>query len=216
MKIAIAIVEDDPEISGSLYYILSEHLGKESISKYSSGEQFISSLQTKQPDVVLMDIQLPGLNGIECVAKIKPQHPEIQFMIFSIYEDSDKLFEALCAGATGYLIKSSPPEKILAAIEEIHLGGSPMSPQIARKVVEKFSNKNSSPNAINLLTEREKEILTFLSKGLRYKEISSQLFLSVETVRKHVRNIYSKLQVSSRTEALNAVYGAPSRNINTL
>ena len=210
----IALVEDDSEISGSLSYILGEHLGNENISKYSSAESFIYSLKSTQPDVVLMDIQLPGMNGIECVALTKSQYPEIQFMIFSIYEDSEKLFEALCAGATGYLIKSSPPEKILASIQEIFHGGSPMSPQIARKVVERFGKNNGAQSALNLLTDREKEILNFLSKGLRYKEISAQLFLSVETVRKHVRNIYGKLQVSSRTEALNAVYGTPTRNIS--
>ena len=153
-----------------------------------------------------MDIHLPGKDGIACVSELKPIHNSIQFMMCTSFEDSDLVFKALKAGASGYITKTTQPSKILDAIVDVFNGGSPMSSNIARKVVESFRNLNSQNTEIRKLTELEKEILNLLSKGLRYKEIADVLFLSTETVRTHIRNIYEKLQVNSRTDALNKVF----------
>jgi DNA-binding NarL/FixJ family response regulator len=165
-----------------------------------------TKLPANLPNVALMDINLPGMNGIEAVRKLKAQFPSIQFIMSTVYEDDESIFESLKAGASGYLLKKASYEKILDAIEEVHKGGSPMSGLIARRVIDEFRKENIHEEA-NVLTQREKEILNGLVNGLRYKEIASNLNISVETVRNHVRHIYEKLHVQSRMEAVKKVYG---------
>jgi len=208
MAIRVSIVEDDIEITSFLQTILRDNKRIELISIHHDAESYMASAQELRGEVVLIDIELPGMNGIECVRLLKPEFPDIQFLMFSVFEDHERLFEALCAGATGYLTKNSTAEKLLTSIEEIHNGGSPMSPAIARMVVQYWAKPVATKPAANVLSSRELEILGLLSKGLRYKEIAAALFISGETVRKHARNIYSKLQVNSRTEAINAAYGS--------
>jgi DNA-binding NarL/FixJ family response regulator len=153
-----------------------------------------------------MDINLPGINGIECLRRLKPLCAGTQFIMSTVYENDESIFESLQAGATGYLLKKTEPVKILEAIKEVYNGGSPMSSQIARKVIASFQSKNTIDEA-EVLTPKEKEILKALSKGLRYKEIAFEMHISIETVRSHARRIYEKLQVQNRTEALNKVAG---------
>ncbi len=206
MPINIAIVEDDEDIRNSLVEIISAQSDFNCIAAFPNAEEFTDSFKHLKLDVVLMDINLPGMNGIEAVALLKKQKPQVQFLMCTSYEEPQKTFDSLCAGATGYLLKNSASEKIFEAIKEIHAGGSPMSPQIARLVVDSFNQKKKQNDLLASLTQREQEILTFLSKGFQYKEIADKLFLSVETIRTYVRNIYDKLQVHSRTEAVNKVF----------
>ena len=153
-----------------------------------------------------MDINLPGMSGIECIKKIKKKCPEMQFMMFTIYENSEQVYEALAAGASGYLLKKTPSEKILEALKELHEGGAPMSTHIARKVISFFQKENKT-NDNSQLSNREKQVLALLSKGFLYKEISNQLFISTGTVRQHIHKIYEKLHVQNRMEAINKFYG---------
>lgn len=204
--IAVAIVEDIKEIREGLRLLIDNSNDFICKDVYASGEEAMELIPQIQPDVVLMDIHLPGISGIECLRQIKGECPSTQFIMSTVYEDDDNIFESLKAGASGYLLKKTEPVKILEAIKEVYSGGSPMSAQIARKVIASFQ----APNGIDetgLLTPKEKEILKALSKGLRYKEIASDMHISIETVRSHVRKIYEKLQVQSRTEALNKVRG---------
>ena len=183
----------------------------ELIGSCVSGEDALVKLPVMNPKVVLTDISLGGISGIEVVKELKAQFPEILFMMCTIYEDDEQLFEALSAGASGYILKKTPPGKLLEAIQELVEGGAPMSSQIARKVVAAFQNKKTDlhgdSTALDVLSKREKEILEMIAKGLLYKEISDSLFISTETVRKHVRHIYDKLHVDNRIEAVNKFYG---------
>lgn len=203
--IIVAIVEDIREIREGLKLLIDSSDGFSCIDTYASAEEALEQLPERQPDVVLVDIQLPGLSGIECVRRLKPQCSSTQFIMSTVYEDDENIFESLKAGASGYLLKKISPEKILDAITEVYNGGSPMSSQIARKVIASFQHKNSIDEA-DMLTPKEREILKALSKGLRYKEIAAEMNISMETVRSHARHIYEKLHVQSRTEALNKVY----------
>lgn len=205
MIIKVAIIEDEAEIRQNLALIISESEGFECRHVYSNAEDAIKEIPTLQLDVVLTDINLPGKSGIDCIDELKGKCPETNFLICTSFEDTETVFKALKAGATGYLTKTTQPSKLLDAIVEVNNGGSPMSSHIARKVVSSFNEVNDNSN-LEKLSNREKEILQFLSKGLRYKEIADKLFLSTETVRTHIRNIYEKLQVNSRTEALNKVF----------
>jgi DNA-binding NarL/FixJ family response regulator len=204
--IHVVIIEDVKEIREGLQLIIDSSEGFSCNQTFSAAEQAIEQLPNICPDVALMDIHLPGVSGIEAVRKLKPQCPSTQFIMSTIYEDDENIFESLKAGASGYLLKKTAPSKILDAITEVYEGGSPMSSQIARKVIASFQRKDSIDKA-DILTPKEKEILKELSKGLRYKEIADELRVSIETVRSHARRIYEKLQVQSRTEALNKVYG---------
>jgi DNA-binding NarL/FixJ family response regulator len=200
--IQVAIVEDDDEIRANLGY----RIGDSSIFRlkgaYSDAESALENLPKNPPDVVLMDINLPGMDGVECVRQLKPQMPRTQFIMLTVYEDSKRLFKSLMAGASGYLLKRTTPSKLLAAIREAHQGGSPMTPQIARLVVQHFQHGAEPSSDLNLLTAREREVLDQLSKGFRYKEIVSNLVISDGTLHSHIRNIYDKLHVHSRTEAV--------------
>ena len=204
--IAVAIVEDIVEIREGLRILIDNSLDFSCREVYASAEEALLALPASQPDVVLMDIHLPGINGIECIRQLKSECPSTQFIMSTIYEDDDNIFESLKAGASGYLLKKTEPVKILEAIKEVYNGGSPMSSQIARKVIASFQTKNGIEET-DALTPKEKEILKALSKGLRYKEIAFEMHISIETVRSHVRHIYEKLHVQSRTEALNKVRG---------
>lgn len=177
------------------------------LSTYSNAEKALQELPDLKPDIVLMDINLPGMSGIECITKIKKKCPQTQFMMFTIYEDSEQVYEALAAGASGYLLKKTPPDKILEALKELFEGGAPMSTHIARKVVSFFQKEHHSDGNSSPLSNREKEVLALLSKGFLYKEISDQLSISIGTVRQHIHNIYEKLHVQNRMEAINKYYG---------
>ncbi len=211
MKIPVVIVEDNNDIRQALEQIIEMSDTCELVGSCVNGEDALVKIPLINPKVVLMDISLGGITGIEVVKELKVQHPDILFMMCTIYEDDEQLFEALSAGASGYILKKTPPGKLLEAILELVDGGAPMSSQIARKVVAAFQNKKSEKNpnetALDVLSKREKEILEMIAKGLLYKEISDCLFISTETVRKHVRHIYDKLHVDNRIEAVNKFYG---------
>lgn len=205
-KIRVVIVEDDKEIRSLMEYILSDAPDMEVVRSFSSGDNFLKAFDSFDCDVVLMDINMPGKSGLECVAEAKPKKPEVQYLISTVFENAVYIFQALCSGATGYLIKNTTADKIIEAVRDIHQGGSPMSSQIARMVVNSLGAKQMNAIHSDQLTTREKEILDLLAKGLMYKEIAAQKEISTETVRKHVRNIYEKLQVTTRMEAINKVY----------
>lgn len=204
--ITVAIVEDISEIREGLQLLIHSSEGFVCNETYASAEEALQQLPGTCPDVVLMDIQLPGISGIECVRRLKPQCNATQFIMSTVYEDDESIFESLKAGASGYLLKKISPDKILEAITDVHRGGSPMSSQIARKVIASFQQKNSIDDA-EMLTPKERQVLKALAKGLRYKEIAAEMNISMETVRSHARHIYEKLHVQSRTEALNKIYG---------
>ena len=210
MDISIAIVEDNHDIRNALEQIIEMADGYSLAGSYNSGEDALIKIPQIKPEVVLIDINLGGINGIEVVKLLKKNMTEVLFMMCTIYEEDEKIFEALSAGASGYILKKTAPHKLLTAIKELQDGGSPMSSQIARKVVTHFqnsSNKSMVNDSLDLLSSREKEILEMLSKGLLYKEIAEKVFISPQTVRKHVYHIYEKLHVSNRIEAVNAFYG---------
>ena len=201
MEIKIVIVEDNDAIRSSLALLISGSPGFKCIGTFKSSEETIEKIKSLEVDVVLMDINLPDMNGIECTRKLKEINPKLLIIMQTVYENSEMIFESLKAGASGYLLKRTKPVKILEAIEEVYNGGSPMSSQIARMVVESFQESSLQGDLYNL-TKREKEVLDFLAKGYRYKEIAEEFFLSLDTIRSHIRNIYEKLQVRSRTEAV--------------
>jgi RNA polymerase sigma factor (sigma-70 family) len=206
MAIRVAIVEDNPGILNALEEVLRLDDNYEWAGSYATAEIAIKEIPDVLPDVVLMDINLgTGLNGIDCVKKLKPLQPSVLYLMCTVYEEDDKIFDALKAGASGYILKKTQPLKLLEAIKELYEGGAPMSSQIARKVVMNFQEKKDK--GLEELSPREREILEHLAKGLLYKEISAELGISQETVRKHVYNIYEKLHVSNRVEAINKLYG---------
>jgi DNA-binding NarL/FixJ family response regulator len=179
------------------------------IGSFQNAELAEKEIPLQPPDIAIMDINLPGISGIECIYRIKDKCKNTQFMMFTIYEDDEKVFEALKAGAHGYLLKKTPREKLLEALEELHNGGSPMSTNIARKVIEIFEKKNRPAEELNVLTNKEKQILELLAKGYLYKEIADQLHLTRNTIKQHIHHIYEKLHVQNRTEALNKVFPRP-------
>jgi DNA-binding NarL/FixJ family response regulator len=202
--INVAIVEDNHTIRQGLAALINGTAGYKCIGDYIDCESFLSELDKIEPDVVLMDIALPGMNGIEGVKKATEKKPELDVLMLTIYEESDKVFDALCAGACGYLVKKTPPLRLLEAIKEVKEGGSPMSSRIAREVINAFKEGAAPPlddSGYNL-SSREKEVLNSLASGNNYQEIADELFISVDTVRHHIRNIYKKLHVHSRSEAV--------------
>lgn len=201
-EIKVIIVEDDHQVREGLRQLISGSHGYNCVAASASAEEALVQIANHHPDVVLMDINLPGMNGIECVVFIKNSWPEIQVMMLTVFDNTDEIFKSLSAGATGYLLKKTPPSKLLEAISELVNGGSPMSGEIARKVVQTFAGPVRHTLPDSNLTVREEEILSYLSKGFLYKEIAAELFISIETVRTHIRKIYQKLQVRTRTEAL--------------
>ncbi len=202
--IKVAIVEDNNTIREGLAALISGTEGYECIGTYNRCESFLDELPEKSVDVVLMDIGLPGISGIEGIKKAKEIDSDIDILMLTVYEDNSVVFEALCAGACGYLVKKTPPSRLLEAIKEVHEGGSPMSSNIARQVINVFQQNAEieKENEEYKLTKREKEVLFKLSEGNNYQEIAEGLFISVDTVRHHIRNIYSKLHVHSQSEAV--------------
>jgi len=200
--IAVAIVEDDEEIRANLGYRIGQNSSFRLLASYRDAESALDGVPLNKPDVVLMDINLPGMDGVECVRQLKIKLHDTQFIMLTVYEDNNRLFKSLMAGASGYLLKRTTPAKLFAAIREANEGGSPMTPQIARKVVQHFQ-QGSPPSAdLEHLTARETEVLEQLAKGYRYKEIVDILAMSEGTLHTHIRNIYEKLHVHSRTEAV--------------
>ncbi|MEJ0102774.1 MAG: response regulator transcription factor [Bacteroidota bacterium] len=210
-EIKVCIVDDNPDLRSALEEILRMSDDYRCIGTMSNAKEAIQKLPLLKPDVVLMDINLGSdESGIDCVKKLKPLIPLTNFMMCTVYEENEKIFEALSAGASGYILKKTAPAKMLEAIKELYEGGAPMSSQIARKVVAAFQVKasaNQNSEQLEDLSNREKEILEQLSKGLMYKEIAAELHISAETVRKHVYHVYEKLHVTNRIEAVNKYYG---------
>jgi DNA-binding NarL/FixJ family response regulator len=219
--IKVSIVDDHTELRIALENIIRGTVGFELMGSYGDLQEALVLIPLMKPDVVLMDIHFgKGESGIDCIRKLKPDYPEILFMICTVFADDEKIFEALCAGASGYILKMTSAAELTRAIREMHEGGSPMSGLIARKVVSVFQLNDSggtgwnplharSGKSLPVLTNRENEILKLLAAGLLYKEIAARLFISAETVRKHVYHIYEKLQVGNRVEAINKYFRRP-------
>jgi RNA polymerase sigma factor (sigma-70 family) len=199
---SIAIIEDDDSIRQFLVENIRMHINVERLDAYADAETALANLSTDPVEIALFDVQLPGMSGIECMRKLKMIHPRMQMMVLTVYDNTDIIFDALKAGASSYMLKNTPPEKIITSIEELYNGGSPISSQIARKVIEAFRLRENINEYFQTLSRREQEILEQLSKGFFYKEIADKLSISFETVRTHIRHIYEKLQVNSRVEAL--------------
>jgi DNA-binding NarL/FixJ family response regulator len=202
MPITVCIVEDDAGLRESIGGYIQGAPGFECLGAYASGEEALAAIPLRKPGVVLMDINLPGMNGIECVRQLKKAVPELQIMMLTVYENSERIFEALAAGACGYLVKRTPPEKLLEAIGEIAGGGSPMSSHIARMVVQAFQPAPPAAPPIEHLAPREQQVLDLLAKGRAYKQIAAEMDLHIGTVRTYIRRIYERLHVNCRTEAV--------------
>jgi DNA-binding NarL/FixJ family response regulator len=202
MSIRISIVEDNEQLRGTLAKLIGKAEGFECVSQYGSAEAALEGLPNDKPEVVLMDINLPGINGVECVRRLKQISPGIAAVMLTAYEDTENIFNALAAGATGYLLKRAPRAELLDAIREVHRGGSPMTTHIARKVVQSFQRAAPSPQPDGVLSAREQEVLDHLSQGFLYKEIAEKMGISYETVHTYIRRIYEELQVRTRTEAV--------------
>ena len=202
MMTTVAIVEDNNDFRASLALYLDEAQGHRCVCACSTAEEALQKIPRLLPDVVLMDIHLPNLSGVDCTRRLKELCPSIQILILTVYEDNERIFGALQAGASGYLLKRADPADILRAIQDVKQGGAPMSNQIARRVVQSFREKSGDMSKLEGLSQREEEILQNLSKGYSTKEIAERLSVSVNTVRTHLQHIYEKLHVRSRTEAV--------------
>ena len=205
-NIKVSIVEDIDEIRDALRVLINGSVGFECKYVYADAEAALEKMPDNEIHVVLMDINLPGMDGINCMKSLIPAMPDTQFMMSTVYDDDDHIFNALQSGASGYMLKRTSPSQVLEAIRDLHEGGSPMSSEIARRVVLSMQNRGKTAETEELLTSRESEILDYLAKGYLYKEIAAELFISKETVKKHIHNIYDKLHVQTRTEALNKAY----------
>ena len=207
MSISIAIVEDLDEVRDGLKNFIALSTDFTVLGTFKTGEDALAELPLLRPDIIIMDINLPGMNGIECIRQVKDKSPGSQFMMFTVYENDEKVFEALKAGASGYLLKNTGLLQIVESLKELHEGGSPMSANIARKLVNLFREPARDTVPVDILSNRENEILQLLSKGLLYKEIADQLQITTGTVRQHIHKIYDKLHVQNRTEAINKAFG---------
>jgi DNA-binding NarL/FixJ family response regulator len=207
-KIKVVLIEDEEEIRKGYEFLINSS-GDFSCTGYKVAEKAIANLHADQPEVVLMDVNLPGMNGIEATKILKEMLPSLQIMMFTIYENNENVFDALSAGASGYILKQTKPEKLLEAIKEVYNGGAPMSSQIAKMVVNTFHRHHQSESA---LTEREQEILELLAAGYRNKDVADKLYISLSTVKSHVYAIYQKLHVTSRVEAVNKMNGRNRTN----
>jgi DNA-binding NarL/FixJ family response regulator len=202
MPIKVSIVEDNEDLRATLARMINKADGFQCVSQYGTAEAALEGLPNDHPEVVLMDINLPGINGVECVRRLKQVAPDIAAVMLTAYEDTENIFAALAAGATGYLLKRAPRAELLDAMREVHRGGSPMTTHIARKVVQSFRKEPASVQTGDALSAREQEVLDFLSQGFLYKEIAEKMGISYETVHTYIRRIYEKLQVRTRTEAV--------------
>lgn len=202
--ISICIIEDIPEIQKGLKSVIDQDARFMIQNCFITAEEAIKKLPYLKPDIVITDINLPHKSGIDCIKSVKSLIPATQFIMFTIYEDNETVFDALKAGANGYILKNTAPEKIIEAILEIYEGGSPMSPKIARKVLNSFAEKPEQE--MDTLSFREKEVLELLSKGFLYKEVAEKMFITISTVKTHINHIYEKLQVHNKTEAINKFF----------
>jgi len=209
MNVMVSIIEDDVPAREILADWIRRSDGFDCVSEHDDAESAMAMLPEKKPSVVLVDINLPGMNGIECIRRLKTVLPQTQFVMLTVYEDDNHIFRALSAGASGYLLKQTPRQMLLAALKEVHLGGSPMSSSIARKVVQSFRHQTTP--GVAELSPREQEVLELLARGYLYKEIADSLELSVQTVNTYIRRIYEKLHVRSRSQALAIYANLPSR-----
>jgi|SRR5688572_5758363 len=207
MSITLAIVEDLDEVRDGLKNFLALSSEFRILDTFKTAEEALYDIPRLKPDIVIMDINLPGMNGIECIRQLNEKNLHTQFMMFTVYENDEKVFEALKAGASGYLLKNTGLLHMAEALKELFNGGSPMSANIARKLVTIFREEHADAEPTSELSKRENEILQWLSKGLLYKEIADQLGISVSTVRQHIHKIYEKLHVQNRTEAINKAFG---------
>jgi DNA-binding NarL/FixJ family response regulator len=202
MPITISLVEDHSGLRESLAMLLNNVPGFRCLDRYANGEDAVSKMPLRRPDVALVDINLPGMSGIECVAKLKREVPDLQILMLSMYEQSDLIFDSLRAGANGYMLKSAPAADLINAIEQVHAGGAPMSMQIARKVVRHFQDAKRQRFGLEKLTPREQEVLELVVQGCLNKEVADRLNISLSAVRAHLHVIYGKLRVQSRTQAV--------------
>jgi len=202
MALRVAIVEDDPRWRSNLEVLLRETEGLECIGSYPSGEAAVADLPRRPPQVVLMDINLPKMSGVECTRQLRALLPEVQIVMLTVYDDSDRIFQALQMGANGYLLKRASADEILQAIQDVHRGGAPMSAYIARKVVQSFLQQPPPTRPDEVLSKRESEVLGYVSRGYSDKEVAEALGLTAATVRSYLKTIYGKLHVHSRTQAI--------------
>ncbi|HMO66532.1 MAG TPA: response regulator transcription factor [Verrucomicrobiota bacterium] len=209
MPVRVALIEDDPRLRGSLGELIAAAADLRLAGAWASAEEGLRELPAARPDVVLLDINLPGLSGVEAAARLRERLPGTALLMLTVYEDADAIFRALRNGARGYLLKRTTPEHLIEAIHEAHAGGAPMSPQIARKVVQHFHRLGQAHVDLDTLTPREREVLAELAKGSLYKEIAGRLGIGVETVRSYLSSIYAKLHVHNRTEAVVKYLGRP-------
>jgi DNA-binding NarL/FixJ family response regulator len=202
MPIKVSIIEDDDWIRENLAARIKQTAGFQCAGAYRTAEEALAEIPAASPDVVLMDINLPKMNGIDCVRQLKAMLPSVQILMLTVYEDSDKIFNSLLAGASGYLLKRTPQAEIIEAISDVYRGNSPMTGHIARKVVQYFNQRGSAATEVEKLSKREREVLEHLARGVPYKEIAGVLSVSIDTVRVHIKGIYGKLHVHSRGEAV--------------
>ncbi len=210
VSIVVSIIEDDAPAREMLANWVRRAPGFRCVGAHASGEIALAQLPAEKPSVVLMDINLPGMSGIECVRQLKPLLPDTQFVMLTVYEDAEHIFNALVAGASGYLLKRMPRGELLAALKDVHAGGSPMTSNIARKVVQSFQRSGSQPSDAEDLSPREREVLELLARGYLYKEIADSLHISGPTVNTYIRRIYEKLHVRSRSQAVAKFTHVPS------
>ena len=209
MSISVSIVEDDPGVRGTLARLINSSPGYRCVSQHANAENALAEIPKLKPNVTLMDINLPGINGVECVRRLKPLLPATQVIMLTVYQNTENIFNALAAGATGYLLKQTPPAELLEAIRDANAGGSPMSSHIARKIVQSFQHPVPAARETETLSQREAEVLGLLAKGFLYKEIAEKMGVTYATVHTHIRHIYEKLHVRSRTEAVARHLGHP-------
>jgi len=202
VSISVSIVEDDSEVRSSLARLINSSPGYRCVSQHASGESALREIPKINPQVTLMDINLPGMSGVECVRRLKPLLPATQVIMLTVYQNTENIFNALAAGATGYMLKQTPPAELLTAIQNVQAGGSPMSSHIARKIVQSFQQSSAASAGEQSLSPREAEVLNLLTKGYLYKEIAENMQVTYATVHTHIRHIYEKLHVRSRTEAV--------------
>jgi DNA-binding NarL/FixJ family response regulator len=212
MSISVSIVEDDPGVRNTLAKLINSSPGYRCVSEHGSAESALEEIPKLKPDVALMDINLPGLSGVECVRRLKPALPGTQVIMLTVYQNTEHIFNALAAGATGYLLKQTPPAELLTAIREVNEGGSPMSSHIARKIVQSFQQPAPAVRDAETLSQRESQVLDLLAKGYLYKEIADMMHITYATVHTHIRHIYEKLHVRSRTEAVAKHLSQPRSN----
>ena len=212
MSVSVSIIEDDASIRQILTGWISRSEGFSCLSTHDSAENAMARLPSMKPAIVLVDINLPGQTGIECVRRLKPLMPETQFVMLTVYEDTVHIFDALKAGASGYLLKRTPQEELIASLQQVHEGGAPMTSYVARKVVHSFHHDEPERSHAEALSPREREVLELLARGYLYKEITETLGISMATVNTHVRRIYEKLHVHSRAQAMAKLANLPSRS----